>query len=99
MDTFYPTPRVEADLDEARAVHERIEREGADLFRAIDKLVRAYGERHSCEVSGTLEYIDGAITDLVSDATGPSWRKICRLEDEVGRLDDAELRRNAPVVL
>ncbi len=93
------TERLQHALDDARTEHEAIHGEGVELSRQIEGLVKAYAARHSCDCTGTMEHIDDAIKDLVSDASGPSHRLIVRLEDEIGNLEYADLERNSPVVL
>ncbi len=93
------TNRLQLALDDARTEHEAIHGEGVELSRQIEGLVKAYAERHRCDAASTLEHIDDAIKDLVSDATGPTHRVIVRLEDEIGDIEHADLQRSAPVVL
>lgn len=90
----YVSPQALADylrneIATTEAESRRIANEGVDLYGAIDKLVRAFADKHRCDASGMLENIDQAVSYLVDDATGPSWRKKCRLENELSLQEDA----------
>jgi len=93
------TERLYGQLDDADNEMAGIKAKGAALYKEIADKVRAFAEDYDCQPDSTLEYIEGAIADLVDDAQGPAWRRKCRLENEIGAIEDADLRLNAPVVL
>ncbi len=93
------TERLYAQLDEAQNEMDDIKARGVTLYKAIDALVRAFAADHSCDADGTMEAIDEAIAELVDDAEGPAYRRVSRLEDEISNIEEADLRRSAPMVL
>lgn len=76
-------------LDKSHAEMKRINMEGYDLRCAIAELVDQYATKYGCDASTELEVIDTALNSLVLDAEGPTWRRICRISNEIGRLEDA----------
>ena len=93
------TAHLESNIDEATLEMQTIEREGRELGLQVAELIEAFGKRHRCDVTGTLEYVAASLADLISDASGPAYRRKVRLEDAIGRLEDADMRRSSPVVL
>ena len=93
------TDRLYAQLDEASNEIEATQRGGVTLYKAINDLVMAYAEKYRCDATSTMEHIDDAISDLVNDAVGPAWRRKTRLEDEIDQIEEADLRRSAPVTI
>ena len=85
---------LHADLDKAAAEFVQIGNEGADLYRKIDLLVQEYAHAHDCDATYVMERIDAAIADLVDDATGPSYRRKVKIENDIAEreLDAAESR-------
>lgn len=86
-------------LDSAANEYDAIARDGKELEGKIGSLLADFGHRHRCDTAGPLEHIHDALTDLINDAQGPSYRRRVRLEDEIGALEDADMRRSSPVVL
>ncbi len=93
------TERLYSQLDEARNEMDDIKARGVTLYRAIDALVKDFALSHSCNPQIAMEAIDEAITELVDDAEGPTYRRAARLEDEISNIEEADLRRSAPMVL
>ncbi len=93
------TLRLQSDLDDARNELEAIKAEGFTLAEQLAKLVKAFAAKHHCHDDNALNLIDDALDDLIDDATGPVSRRIVRLEDEMGAIEDKDLRRNSPIVL
>lgn len=90
---------LEHQLDDARTEREAIRAEGAEISRQMQLMAQAYARKHQCNPNSALDHIDDLMTDLISDATGPSARRIVRLEDEIGALEERDLRRNSPIVI
>jgi len=86
-------------LDSASNEFDAIARDGADLGCKIGALMIEFGKRHRCDAAGAIEHVNDALSDLINDAQGPSYRRRVRLEDEIGALEDADMRRSSPVVL
>lgn len=94
------TERLQSDLGDAISEQEAIRADGVALYAEIRTLVLAFAAKHkTAETDAMLEHTDGAIGDMVSDACGPAWRRQCRIENEIGRVEDADMRRNAAIVL
>lgn len=75
--------RLRDELAEVVAESQRITEQGVDLYAAIDRLVRAFADKHRCDASSIMDNIDRDITGLVDDASGPAQRRLYRLENEL----------------
>jgi molecular chaperone GrpE (heat shock protein) len=96
------TERLYAQLDETANELSDIGDRARKLTADIESLIRAFAADHSCSdksVNYAIEYTTDALVDLIDDATGPAYRRKTRLEDEIGAIEDADLRRSAPMVL
>ncbi len=95
------TMRLEGDLDAARNERDAIKAEGNAALREINAIIGAYALKHLTTRTGAaaLDSIKDAFDELIDDATGPVCRRIVRLEDELGALEDRGMRRNAPIVI
>lgn len=96
------TERLCAQLDEAHNELADIGERTRKLTDQIGDLIRAFAADHSCtdkSVDYAIEYSADALTDLIDDATGPAHRRKVRIEDEIGSIEDADLRRSAPVLV
>lgn len=91
--------KLEHDLDDARTEREAIRNEGTEVANKILVLLGAYATKHGCKTTGVRDSIADLMADLISDATGPVSRRIVRLEDEIGALEERDLRRNSPIVI
>lgn len=91
--------KLENQLDDARTEREAIRTEGTDILDKMHAMVKAYAAKHQCKALGALDHIDDLMADLIDDATGPVSRRIVRLEDEIGALEERDLRRNSPAVI
>lgn len=90
---------LENELDDARTEREAIRNEGIALMEKMQAMVRAYAAKYRCNPKTACDHIDDLMGDLASDATGPVHRRIVRLEDEIGALEEKDLRRNSPIVI
>lgn len=90
---------LENQLDDARTEREAIQIEGTEVANKILVLLGDYATKHGCKTTGVRDHVADLMADLISDATGPVHRRIVRLEDEIGALEERDLRRNSPVVL
>lgn len=93
------TTRLYAQLDEAENEMAGIRAKGNVLRNAVADLIRAFAQDHDCSPDHALEYVDGELAELVDDAEGPSYRRKCRLENEIGDIEYADLRLSSPVVI
>ncbi len=95
------TLRLQSDLDDAKNELDAIRAEGAAALREINGIISAFAAKHLTYGTGAsaLDAVKDAFDDLIDDATGPVSRRIVRLEDELGAVEDKDLRRNAPIVL
>lgn len=93
------TERLYAKLDEERDAIADIREKGNRLRNQIGALITAFAQDYACKPDGTLDYVDGALLDLISDAEGPAIRRKYRWENEIGDIEYADERRSAPAVL
>ena len=93
------TECLQSKLDEARNELDAIKADGAALYAAIKVLVETFAKKHDGDGERALEHINDALQDLMGDAGGPAWRRKVKYEDRIGAIEDADLRRSAPVVL
>ncbi len=96
------TERLQGQLDEAVNDLADIRARANALTVQICDLIVDFANDHGCSdksVGYALEYTADALTDLIDDAEGPSYRRKVRLEDEIGVIEDADLRRSAPQAL
>lgn len=75
--------RLRDELADTEIECQHITEEGVDLYAAIDKLVRAFADKHRCDASSVMDNIDRDIIGLVDDASGPAQRRLYRLENEL----------------
>lgn len=91
------TEKLEGDLNSAHADFKRIGREGAGLRGDVEELVRAYAEKYGCDPCVELQTIENALASLTTDAQGPAWRRICKIENEISNLEERAERAWAGV--
>lgn len=100
--TAVSTERLYGQLDATDDELSDIRAKASKLKADIGALIRAFAEDYSCSSKSTdyaLEYTEDALVDLIDDAEGPTYRRKVRLEDQIGDIEDADLRRSAPMVL
>lgn len=96
------TERLYAQFDETSNELADIRERYKRMLGRVNAEIRAFAADHRCSESSlnrTIEYTADACTDLLDDAEGPAWRRKCRLENEIGDIEEADLRLSAPVVL
>lgn len=93
------TIALENELDDARTEREAIRNEGEKLKATMIAMVAAYANKHNCRLLSPTDHVMDLMDDLISDAMGPIVRRIVRLEDEIGALEERDLRRNSPIVI
>ena len=69
------------------------------LGEQITALVVEFCTRFDADQKHADGYIADMVSDLVFDAAGPAYRRKVALEDRISEIEDADLRRSAPVVL
>ena len=69
------------------------------LGEQITALVARFCTRFDADQKHADGYIADMVSDLVFDAAGPAYRRKVALEDQIADIEDADLRRSAPVVL
>lgn len=90
---------LENQLDDARTERDAIFNEGHAVTDTLTRMVEAFAAKHQCQSGSAFNAIADLMTDLIDDATGPVSRRIVRLEDEIGALEERDLRSNAPIVI
>ena len=93
------TEYLQSKLDEARNELDAIKADGAALYANIKVLVDAFAKKHDADPRGAMDAINDSISDMMYDARGPAERRKVKYEDRIGAIEDADLRRSAPVVL
>lgn len=87
-------------IHDAEQEMKRIDSDAADLQRALDALLSDYGVKYPAADTGSLSADFAArLSDIVDDLQGPAYRRKVRLEDEIGGIEERDLRRSAPMVL
>lgn len=75
----------------------RIKDDAADLLKAVEALVSDFAVKYpNADTSGLTEDFASRLSDIVNDLEGPAWRRKCRIENELGAIDSADLWRNSP---
>ncbi len=97
--TAADTERLYAQLDEATDAHADVIAKGVILRRKVEILIREYAKDYDCNPDATLDYVLGALVDLADDAEGPAYRRKVRLEEEIGAIEERDLRLNSPVTI
>lgn len=94
------TERLYAQVDEAAAEMQRIEREGIELQRGVDALLSDFAMKYPHADTGSLSRDFAArLADTVDDLQGPAYRRKSRIEDTIGNIEERDLMRSSPLVL
>lgn len=94
------TERLHNQIADCDAEMKRIRDDAYALQEAVAALVSDFGVKYpKTEMSGLTEAFADCLSDIVDDLEGPAFRRKMRLEDEIGRIEWADLERDAPIVI
>ena len=93
------TEHLYRELDNVRNDVSFIYKAAQALARSIEALVSDFTHRHGGDFEATTDSINGALSDLTDDAVRDKLSKIEELERQIADIEQADLRRSAPVVL
>ena len=86
-------------LGDTEAEIANIRADARDLGDKLSDLINEFCTKHDADYSAAMGYVTDLLSDLVFDASGPAERRKIALEEKIADIEDADLRRSAPVVL
>ena len=93
------TERLYDRLAQAEAEIRDIHADARELGEQLSDLINKFCQKHDANYSYAMGYVEDLVSDLVFDASGPAERRKIAAEDRISEIEDADLRRSAPVVL